>query len=161
MNKAARTEIRHVTVGLLVTAVIVAVLALVFGPASLAGKATYRIHASFGQTDGLEVGSPVYAAGVAVGEVSELQLVDGYRVRATLELQADVVLDSDATAAIVTDGIFGAKQVRIDIGGGEQNIADGGVVAFTEDAVVLDDLLALIIGQARAARAASKLENKE
>lgn len=161
MNKAARIEIRNVAVGVLVTAVIVALLAVVFGPASVAGGATYRVLASFGQTDGLEIGSPVYAAGVKVGEVTDLRLANGFRVDAILELDADVVLDTDASAAIVTDGIFGSKQVQIDIGGGAQDIENGGVIAFTEDAVVLDDLLALIIGQARATRQAKEAEANE
>ena len=161
MNKAAQTEIRDVVVGVLVTAVVILTLVFVFGPVSLAGASTYRVQASFGQTDGLDVGSPVFAAGVEVGEVAELRLADGYRVDATLEISSDVILDTDASAAIVTDGIFGSKLVRIDIGGGDENIEDGGYIAFTENALVLDDLLALIISQARANRDAGNPEKSE
>ncbi len=161
MNSSTRSEIRDVLVGVAVTVILIAILGLVFGPSSFAGGATYRVQASFGQTDGLSPGSPVQAAGVTVGEVVSLELADGYRVRATLELDSDVVLDTDASVAIVTDGIFGAKLMQIDIGGGDENIENGGVIAFTEDAVVLDDLLSLIMSQARAKREAAKQENAQ
>lgn len=161
MNKQARAEVRDVSVGLAVVAVLIAVLAVVFGPGSIAGASTYKVDATFGQSDGLSVGSPVRAAGVTVGNVAALALVDGFRVRVTLEIQSDVVMDSDASAAIVTDGIFGSKLVRIDVGGGEENIPDGGVIAYTEDAVVIDDLLSLIISQARSKRGAEEAREAE
>lgn len=161
MNKAARAEFRDVCVGLAVVAALIALLAVVFGPVSFAGASTYRVNASFGQTDGLSIGSPVRAAGVTVGNVAALTLEEGYRVRATLEIRSDVVLDTDASAAIVTDGIFGTKLVRIDIGGGENDIKDGGVIAYTEDAVVIDDLLSLIISQARSKRSKDEAESEQ
>ena len=152
MNKSSQREIRSVLTGLAVTVVVVAVLFMVFGPARVSGGPTSDISAVFGRTDGLRVGSPVHAAGVQVGEVAALELVDGFRVLATLRVDSGVHLDTDASAAIVTDGIFGGKLVRRDIGGGDDMIADGGRIGFTEDAVVLDDLLGLIISQAKAAR---------
>jgi phospholipid/cholesterol/gamma-HCH transport system substrate-binding protein len=161
MNKHARAEVRDVSIGLAVVSVLIAVLAVVFGPGSIAGASTYKVDATFGQSDGLSVGSPVRAAGVTVGNVAALALVDGFRVRVTLEIQSDVVMDSDASAAIVTDGIFGSKLVRIDVGGGEKNISDGGVIAYTEDALVIDDLLSLIISQARSKRAAEEAKEAE
>ncbi len=161
MNKAARTEIRDVCVGLAVVGVLVSVLVVVFGPASLTGESTYKVSATFGQSDGLSVGSPVRAAGVTVGQVAGLALEDGYRVRATLEIESDVVLDTDASAAIVTDGIFGTKLVRLDVGGGDRDIENGGVIAYTEDAVVIDDLLSLIISQARSRHEAEELESEK
>lgn len=161
MNTAARREIRDVVVGLCVSAVVILSLILIFGPPLLARTTTYEVNASFQRTDGLSVGSPVQAAGVQVGKVVALQLVDGFRVRATLTVDRDIELDTDASAAIVTDGIFGEKLIQIDIGGGEDIIPDGGTISFTEDAIVLDDLLDLIISRARAKREASKAESNQ
>lgn len=152
MNKSARHEFRDVIVGLCVSATLIVVLIFVFGPSPFGSPETYRIDASFQRVDGLEVGSPVQAAGVTVGRVSALELSEGFRVRTSLEIDADIELDTDASAAIVTDGIFGGKLISIDIGGGENTIKDGGSISFTEDAVILDDLFALIIAQARANR---------
>lgn len=147
-----RHEVRDVVVGLCVSVTVIIVLFFVFGPSPFAKTSTYNVNASFQRVDGLEVGSPVQAAGVNIGRVSAMELIDGFRVRTTLEIEASVELDSDASAAIVTDGIFGGKLIILDIGGGEEWIKDGGDISFTEDAVILDDLFALIIAQARANR---------
>ncbi len=152
MNSSSQRELRNVIVGLGVVIAMVAVLGGVFGPATTSGDETIDVRAVFGRTDGLRVGNPVHAAGVKVGEVAGLELVENFRVLATLRIDASVELDADASAAIVTDGIFGGKLVRVDIGGADRIIKDGGRISFTEDAVVLDDLLGLIVSQAKSAR---------
>ncbi len=152
MNSSSQRELRNVVVGVGVVIALVAVLGGVFGPISTSGDKTIDVSAVFGQTDGLQVGNPVHAAGVKVGEVTGLELVEQFRVLATLRIDASVELDADASAAIVTDGLFGGKLVRVDIGGADRIITDGGRISFTEDAVVLDDLLGLIVSQAKSAR---------
>jgi phospholipid/cholesterol/gamma-HCH transport system substrate-binding protein len=161
MTKAARRELRSITTGVVVTLVILAVLGIVFGSSNGVGGSSYRVFANFNKTDGLDVGSPVWAAGVPVGQVEALELTENFKVRAVLRIEGGVELDSEASAAIVTDGIFGSKLVRVDIGGGEKLIADGGSIAFTEDAVVLDDLMALIVSRARAKQDAGKMESAQ
>lgn len=152
MNTSSQRELRDVIVGLGVVVLVVGVLGVVFGPARNSGDETIDVNAVFGRTDGLRIGDPVHAAGVKVGEVAELDLIEQFRVRATLRIDASLELDTDASAAIVTDGIFGGKLVRVDIGGADELIDDGGRISFTEDAVVLDDLLGLIVSQAKSAR---------
>lgn len=154
MNTSSQRELRDVIVGLGVVIVVVGVLGVVFGPTRTSGDETIDVRAVFGRTDGLGVGDPVHAAGVKVGEVAKLALVEQFRVQATLRIDASIELDTDATAAIVTDGIFGGKLVRVDIGGADRIIGDGGRISYTEDAVVLDDLLGLIVSQAKSARKA-------
>lgn len=159
MNTSALKEVSDVIVGLCVSAVVVVAMVLVFGPSFFAGTSSYLVHATFERTDGLAIGNPVQAAGVTVGEVTAMDLIDGFRVRTTLQIDSTVELDSEASAAIITDGIFGGKLVLIDIGGGSDVIEDGGEIRFTEDAVVLDDLLQLIISQARSSRDVDKKES--
>ena len=159
MNTSALREVSDVIVGLCVSAVVVVAMVLVFGPSFFPGTSSYQVHATFERTDGLAIGNPVQAAGVTVGEVTAMDLIDGFRVRTTLQINSKVELDSEASAAIITDGIFGGKLVLIDIGGGSNVIEDGGEIRFTEDAVVLDDLLQLIISQARSSRDVDKKES--
>ena len=72
------------------------------------------------------------------------------RAVVVLRIDDSIELDLDATALVVTDGLFGPKFVRIDIGGADEFIAPGGEIAFTEEAVIVEDLLQLIIERSRA-----------
>jgi len=151
---AAKRELLEIWVGAAIILAIVAVTALIFGPTPL-GDGSYEVSARFSRADGLRVGSTVQAAGVPVGKVQALRLDENYRAVATLKIDSGVVLDSDATASIVTDGLFGDKFIQLDVGAGDREIGNGEEITYTEDALVLDDLLELIIGRARQARASA------
>ena len=113
----------------------------------------YYITARFNRADGIKIGRLVRAAGVDVGQIEKLRLDENFRAVAVLRINSGVVLDTDATASIVTDGLFGSKFVQLDVGAGDEVIGNGQEIAFTEDSLVLDDLLELIISRARQARA--------
>lgn len=160
MNRAARREIKETVIGIALVAILVLVVAAVFRDGGFA-DGSYEVSAVFGRADGLSEGSEVHAAGIPVGKVVDLALVDGYRARAVLRIDRGVELDTDATAAVVTDGIFGDKFVRIDIGGGEATIPAGGEIVYTQDSMVIDDLLSLIISRARANRARNAVDGAQ
>lgn len=151
------SEVRDVGVGAVALAVLAVILTLLysgglFGPD--AGMQGYRIAADFNRIDGLETGAEVRLSGVPVGRVEAVALSPSFRVRTTLLIDQDVTLPADTAASIQTDGLFGAKFVVLDPGGDERPLADGGAIAFTQDAVVVGDLLDLIIAEGQAARAA-------
>ena len=58
----------------------------------------------------------------------------------------------DTSAAIHTDGLFGGRFLVLDPGGDEETLGDGATIAFTQDAVVISELLDFIIAEGRAAR---------
>jgi phospholipid/cholesterol/gamma-HCH transport system substrate-binding protein len=148
---AAKREIFETWIGAAIIAVLVVVVVLVFGPARFS-DGSYEVTARFSRADGLAAGGIVQAAGVPVGEIKELRLDENFRAVAVLLIDDGVELDSDATASIVTDGLFGAKFIQLDVGAGDAIIGDGQEIAFTEDSLVLDDLLQLIISRAKQAR---------
>lgn len=145
-------------VGAIVFSVVVGVVVLIFGPERLVDDGRYELHATFGRVDGLKIGGTVMAAGVPVGKVTSLKLTDDYRAEAVLRVDRDVRLDVDSTAAVVTDGLFGQKFVRLDIGGADRMIADGGTIGRTEEPVIIDDLLEQIISIGEANLAKRKAE---
>ena len=149
---AAKRELYEIWIGAAIATGLVVVVLLVFGPTRFA-DGSYGVNARFNRADGLAVGGIVRAAGVPVGQIEEIRLDDNLRALVTLRIEDRVVLDSDASASIVTDGLFGSKFVQLDVGAGETNIGEGQEIAFTEDSLVLDDLLALIISRAKQARA--------
>ncbi len=149
----ARRDAWETVAGGVVAILLLAVTSWVFSRQDLGTAGTYEVTARFGKADGLNVGSEVRAAGVPVGDVTALQLDNDQRAVVTLRIDDTVVLDLDATASIVTDGLFGPKFVRLDIGAADALIEPGGEIVFTEEAVIVDDLLQLIIERGRARQA--------
>lgn len=148
-------EIREICVGGVAIALLVGSLAMFYSgqpQQARAGMETYRIFADFNRIDGLSPGADVRLSGIPVGRVETASLVDGFRVRIAMLIDSDVELPADTAASIQTDGLFGAKSMVLDPGGDERMLADSDAISFTQDAVVVSDLLDLIIAEGRAAR---------
>lgn len=140
-----RQELFQIVVGAVVFCVVIGTVALIYGAERLIDDDAYKLHATFGKVDGLKVGGTVMAAGVPVGRVASLRLTDDFRAAAVLYVDRDIELDVDSSAAVVTDGLFGSKYVRLDIGGADEIIPDGGSISRTEEPVIIDELLNQII----------------
>ena len=150
MSRATRREAIQIGAGAGLLIVLFLFIGWVFSGAEVARDDRYEVVARFTRADGLSVGSPVQAAGVPVGVVSALRLDADFRAVAVLSIDKAVELDTDASAAIVTDGLFGSKFVSLDIGAGDDFIAPGGEIAFTQEAMVIEDLFRLIVARGRA-----------
>ncbi len=145
---------RDMIVGGLVVLVGVVLIALAYsvggkGPAKSEG---YTVQARFSKADGIGVGSPVRLSGVAVGRVIDLHLDASFRAVTTLQVANAVGLTADTAAAIQTDGLLGAKYIELKPGGDDQMLKPGEEIAYTQDSVVIEDLLRLIIDQGKAKR---------
>lgn len=112
----------------------------------------YTLKARFNRADGISVGSPVRLSGTVIGRVVEQGLDDRYRALLTLQVRKDLQLTSDTAAVIYTDGLLGAKFVELKPGGDDRMLKPGAEIEYTQDAVVIEDLLDMIIQQGRAKR---------
>ncbi|MDP6603733.1 MAG: MlaD family protein [Rhodospirillales bacterium] len=141
----------------LVGAAIVAALAFLFLQSYKASEfktiGANVLTATFNRVDGLVVGDEVRLGGIRVGSVQRMTLVDDFRARIALQLDAGVRIPTDSAAAIHTDGLFGTKFVVLDPGGEENYYENGDNISFTQDAVLVDELLELIIAEGKAKRA--------
>lgn len=135
----------------LVGAVLLMIAFAVGGKSDDAGDG-YVLKARFNRADGIGVGSTVRLSGTVVGRVAEQALDERYRAVLTLRLRKDIQLTGDTAAVIYTDGLLGAKFVELKPGGDEQMLKPGAEIQYTQDAVVLEDLLDMIIQQGRAKR---------
>lgn len=115
-------------------------------------QSDYDLVARFNRADGVTVGTAVRLSGAQVGTVAAQALDGRYRALLTLRLQGDVHLPADTAALIQTDGLLGAKFLELRPGGEEDELKPGQEIQYTQDAVVIEDLLELIIQQARAKR---------
>lgn len=116
----------------------------------------YSLLARFGRTDGLAVGNDVRMAGINVGKVINAQIDENYNAILTLEIQDKVKIPDDSSASIVSDGILGGKYIEIEPGGSEDFLAPQGEFSYTQDAMVLEELLDRIIGIGKANRKKGK-----
>ena len=108
------------------------------------------VQANFGRRGELLV------AGVPVGRVAAMTLESNHRARLTLLVDDDVLLPTDTSAAIHTDGLFGRKFVVLQPGGDETVLKADGVITFTQDSLIVSELLDLIIAEGRAQRASAQ-----
>ncbi len=112
----------------------------------------YPVEARFNRTDGLLVGDLVRLAGMNVGKVVNARLDDNFKAILTLEVKDSVKLPDDSSASIVSSGLMGAKYIEIEPGGSEDMIPAGGEFSYTQDAMVLDELLDRIVSIGKANR---------
>jgi phospholipid/cholesterol/gamma-HCH transport system substrate-binding protein len=101
----------------------------------------YNIYASFGRTDGLNVGDAVRMAGVDIGRVIGAKLDENYNSNLILEIDSVYKIPDDSSASIVSFGLIGGKYVEIEVGGSEEFIEPEGEIGYTQDAMVLEELL--------------------
>lgn len=121
----------------------------------------YHINATFGRTDGLLVGDKVRMAGVDIGRIVGAELDDNYNAILKLEIRGDLKIPDDSSASIVSSGLMGNKYIEIEPGGSEEFIENGGEFSYTQDAMVLEELLDRIIamGKSKNKQSSSKPDN--
>lgn len=145
-------DTKQLTAGFLVFTVLVLMLAFSNKSSDIKAAGSYLLKASFNRVDGLAVGGEIRLSGIPVGVVEDQKLDDDYRAVLTLRIDSGVVLPNDTSVAIHTDGLFGTKFLVLDPGGDEEYMEAGDEIYFTQDAVIVGELLEMIIAEGRAQR---------
>ncbi len=146
---------RETVVGGAALVALVLVLVLSYVGRDLAAKATvgdYLLKAVFNRVDGLAEGDEVHLGGIRVGSVDRLTLNANYQVTALLRIDSSVKLPRDTSVAIHTDGLFGTKFVILEPGGEMEVFTSGEEIEYTQDAVIVSELLELIIAEGKSNR---------
>lgn len=111
--------------------------------------AGYDLSARFNKVGTIQLGAPVKVAGITVGRVASIGLdKSNFQVVMDLTVQSDLKLPADTKASITTDGLLGGKYVKLMPGQAKEQLAPGGKIAETKDALVLEDLVAKIVNLA-------------
>lgn len=113
----------------------------------------YPLYAGFQRSDGLIEGAPVRLAGINVGVVGNLELQGGFQSRADLLINHGINVPSDSAAVIHTDGLFGGKYIELEPGGAADYLSPGDTIAFTQDALIVEDLLERLVTMAKSQQA--------
>ena len=146
-------EDRDIVVGAVVLVTAALLFAMVYDKeAHTASGSGYSLLARFRHADGLAIGAEVRLSGVVVGKVVKEELDSQYRAVTTLRLEPNLALPTDTAAAIQTDGLLGAKYLDLKPGGDDAALKPGAEITYTQDSLMLEDLLEMIISQGRAKR---------
>jgi len=125
---------------LLIGLACLAYLSFNLGNVQLWGQSHYDVYATFSTVGTLRVRAPVTIAGVEVGKVTNLQLVNDQAV-VTLQLNKDVKLSEDVIASVKTSGIIGEKYVSISPGASDEYIKPGGKIRDTQPPLDIENLV--------------------
>ena len=159
-----REEARSLKIGLWVAFAIFLIVGLtIFARKNVSyseGGKYYQLLARFNRTDGLLVGDLVRVAGMNVGKVVAARLDDNFKAILTLDIKEGVLLPDDSSASIVSSGLMGAKYIEIEPGGSMDMLPPGGEFSYTQDAMVLEELLDRIVGIGKANRKNASANNK-
>jgi phospholipid/cholesterol/gamma-HCH transport system substrate-binding protein len=99
--------------------------------------------AKFDNIGDLKTGSPVSMAGVRIGDVESIRY-DPKEFKAAVTLRIDPAFNQipdDSDASIQTQGLLGGKYIGLSPGGSDMYLKDGSQIAFTQSAVVLENLI--------------------
>ena len=97
-------------------------------------KQAYEVTADFANAAGLNAENQVRVAGIKVGTVQDIELVED-RVRVTMEIENGIEIPDDAFAEIKLATILGTKFVDIKGQGGAPFLADGDHIGIERTAV--------------------------
>lgn len=121
----------------------------------------YPLQARFGRTDGLMLGGNVRLAGVNIGRVVDAKLDENFNAVMTLEIKDSIKIPTDSSAAIVSEGIMGSKYIEIEPGGDEEFLQPNEEFSYTQDAMVIEELVDRIISIGKANRSPTQVKKIE
>jgi len=109
---------------------------------SLQTTPSYHLDAAFDNIGGLKIRAPVKAAGVVIGRVDRVRFdTKTYQAVVGMRIDQGYQFSKDTIASILTSGLLGEVYIGFDAGGDSEMLADGGRIAKTQSAVVLEKLI--------------------
>jgi phospholipid/cholesterol/gamma-HCH transport system substrate-binding protein len=104
---------------------------------------TYVVEARFENVGSLKKRAPVAMSGVTIGRVTNIEF-DGASLEAVVTLVIDsrfALIPDDSDASILTAGLLGSQYIGLQAGGSEIYLEDGSEILFTQNAIVLENLI--------------------
>ena len=140
---ASRTTQLIVGVFTLMGILALAFLSVRLGNVALFPPPTYTLYANFDTIAGLKTNDRVEIAGVQIGKVSLISLLNN-RAHVGMQIHQGVEVDDEAIASVLTSGLIGDKFISIQLGAGD-NLKDGGTIRLTQSAFILENALGALL----------------
>lgn len=118
-----------------------AYISVKLGRLEVIGGKGYSLYAEFEKAGGIKPGAVVEIAGVEVGRIKSIRLVD-YQALIEFTVDKDIEIQEDAIASIKTKGLIGEKYLQITPGESDKILSNGGKIRETESAIDIDEIIA-------------------
>jgi len=137
LDKKTTGDLARLMVFVLVTALATGLLIVTIGNLSFAGKKEYK--AEFSDATGVVKGDDVRIAGVKVGSVSDVEIVDRSRALVTFDVEEDVPLSGATSAAIRYRNLVGQRYISLtETIGDTAQLAEGATIPISRTSPALD-----------------------
>lgn len=137
-----KQENKEIIAGVILTIALFFILLFVHSQRKLdPNSSDFVLYAHFTKADGLMNGADVRLAGIKVGEVTQQTLNGNYAVRVKMAFKKPVELSEDTSVSIETDGLLGTKHIELSPGGEDELLKSGDDVLYTQDALILTELM--------------------
>ena len=124
--------------------IILPIINLLFIKNNINKKNFLLTKAYFNKIDGVNVGTDVRMSGIKIGEVFEIK-INSNKPLVYFGLNKNTMIPNDSSISIQTDGLFGNKFFTVEPGGSEEYLRNNDEIIFTEDSILIEDLLRKII----------------
>ena len=105
-------------------------------------RTSYNLSARFDNIGGLKRQAAVKSAGVVVGRVKDINFDDThFQATVTLSMDTRFHFPKDSSLKILTSGLLGEQYIGIEAGSDAKNLEPGDMVASTQSAIVLENLI--------------------
>jgi phospholipid/cholesterol/gamma-HCH transport system substrate-binding protein len=136
---------RNIRLGIFVlsgTILLIAALYLMGDKQNLFGS-TFKISAEFHNVDGLMVGNNVRFAGIDVGTVESVQIINDTSVKVVMVLEKNIqsYIKKNSLAGVGTDGLMGNKLVNINSVKEHAEPVDEGDIIKTVSPIEMDEMV--------------------
>ena len=111
---------------------------------SIEDRNVMNLNGNFNKVDGLVQGTEVRLSGVRIGIVNNM-LLNKNKPQIEISIRNKINIPTDSSISIQTDGLFGKKYLSIEPGGMDEYLKTGDDLSFTEDSILIQDLLNKII----------------
>ena len=144
------TSGRDLAVGVFVLAGLAAVayLSVQVGGLSYSGPRGFELVATFDNVGGLSARSPAMISGVKVGQVKTIGLDADLRARVVIDIDPNLELPADTSAAIRTQGLLGDQFIALEPGAEEVLLGPGEEILYTDSALDLESLIGRVVHDA-------------
>lgn len=140
-----KTTAKHIQLGIFISAGLLCLIITFY----MIGKnknifgGNYRLKARFYNIQGLKNGNNVRYAGMDVGTVDAINMLNDTTIEVELLIKNEMkkVIRKNAVAFIVTDGLVGDKVVNISAGSGDASLAGSEEIINTRKTFETDDML--------------------